>query len=99
MKQTNIFTTQNVNITINKFEHKSIIKSINDRFKTFYSNSIKKIEIDDNQNCNDKIDNIITIKMIKQIKFLNAKNIINIIINQSKEFKTTMRRKNNSFKK
>ena len=58
---------------------------MSNRLKTFYSNSTKKIKIDDNQNCNDEIDIIITIETIKQIKFLNAKNTINTIINQSKK--------------
>ena len=77
-------TKKNVFATTTKI-YASINKIVFQQYKTFYLNSTKKIKIDDNQSCNNEVDNLITTKTIKQIKFLNAKNTIDTITDQLKK--------------
>ena len=85
-KRKNIFMTiNNVNKIISTFEHKSVIEYIIDRFKIFYSNSIKKIKIDIDQNCSSDIDSNVSIKIENCDNFSNAENTINRVIDMIKK--------------
>ena len=72
-KNTDIFTTKNVNWAIDQYEHKTIIETTKRKFRTFYSNSMKKIKINDRSKRSTKANKSI-------ISNLNAENTINYII-------------------
>ena len=74
-KNTNIFTTKNINWAIDQYKHKTIIETTKRKFKTPYSGSTKKIKINDRSKRSTKADKSI-------ISNLNAKNTIDYIIDQ-----------------
>ena len=74
-KNTDIFTTKNVNWAIDQYEYKTIIEITKQRFKTLYSNSTKKTKINNRSKRSTKADKSV-------ISNLNAENTINYIIDQ-----------------
>ena len=74
-KDTNTFTTKNVNWAISQYEHKTIIETTKRKSKTLYSGSTKKTKINDRSKRSIKVNKSI-------INNLNAKNTIDHIIDQ-----------------